>query len=124
MNFAEMTKLLKDHQTFPSLITKEELQALFRLINMKLCNRSDLQALDYDGYLAMIPQLAYFCFTRPPKDASYLPPVETLRALVAQFEQATRERGHSTILYEDPDVTSIGDQQLVKALNDKLREDP
>ena len=42
MNFAEMTKLLKDHGTFPSLINKDELATLFRLINSKLFNRSDL----------------------------------------------------------------------------------
>lgn len=54
-------------------------------------------------------QLAYFCFSRPPKDLSGLPPVETLRAMVSHWEQATRARGNSTVLYEDPDITSVGD---------------
>jgi len=58
INFAEMTKLLKDHGTFPSLINKDELATLFRLINSKLFNRSDLQAFDYNGYQAFIMQLA------------------------------------------------------------------
>ena len=42
MNVAEMTKLLKDHGAFPSLLNKEELQTLFRLINTKIANRNDL----------------------------------------------------------------------------------
>lgn len=69
-------------------------------------------------------QLAFFCFTRPPKDLSTLPPLETLRALVSHFEVATRSRGLNPVLYEDPDATGLGDKQLVKALNDKLASDP
>ena len=42
INTAEMTKLLKDHGVFPGLLNKEELQALFRLINTKVSNRNDL----------------------------------------------------------------------------------
>lgn len=121
---AEVTKMLKDHNTFPSLANKQELQHLFRLINTKLFSRSDLQALDYTGYQQFIIQLAFFCFTKPPKDLSHMPPVECIRALVNQFEQATRERGNSTVLYDDPDSSGMGDSQLIKALNDKLLEDP
>jgi len=69
-------------------------------------------------------QLAYFCFTRAPKDLSHLPPVETLRALVAHFEKAVRSKGLNTILYEDPDATGLGDRQLIKALNEKIAQDP
>lgn len=42
MNVAEMTKMLKDHNTFPNLINKDELQTLFRLINTKIFNKNDL----------------------------------------------------------------------------------
>lgn len=116
--------MLKDHGTFPMLINKAELQNLFRQINTKFFDRSDLQALDYNGYLKFMLQLAFFCFTRPPKDLSHLPPVETIRSLVNHFESATRARGNSTVLYEDPDAISVGDKDLVKALNEKLKFDP
>ena len=46
-----------------------------------------------------------------------MPPVETIRALVAHFEHATRSKGLSTVLYDDPDSTSIGDKQIIKAFN-------
>ncbi len=53
-----------------------------------------------------------------------MPPVENLRALVSQMEQATRSRGNSTLLFEDPDASGMGDQQLIKALNERLADDP
>jgi hypothetical protein len=40
------------------------------------------------------------------------------------FEDAMRARGNSTLLYEDPDATDIVDRDLMKALNEKLMEDP
>jgi hypothetical protein len=69
-------------------------------------------------------QLAYFCFTREPKNLSHLPIVETVKALIKQFEDATRARGNSTVLYEDPDSTSASDAKLIKALNEKLLKEP
>lgn len=69
-------------------------------------------------------QIAYFCFTREPKDLSHLPMVETVKALIKHFEDATRARGYSTVLYEDPDATSVADTKLIKALNEKLAKDP
>jgi uncharacterized membrane protein YdfJ with MMPL/SSD domain len=69
-------------------------------------------------------QMSYFCFTREPRNLSHLPPVETVRALIKHFEDATRSRGNSTVLFEDPDATSVADSQLIKALNEKLRLDP
>jgi len=50
ISLGELTKLLKDHNTFPNLINKDELQTLFRLVNMKLFGRLDLQAMDYQAY--------------------------------------------------------------------------
>jgi hypothetical protein len=71
-------------------------------------------------------QLAYFCFTKEgaANDLSHMPPVETIRALIKHFEDATRARGNSTVLFEDPDASSATDAKLIKALNDKLRSDP
>jgi hypothetical protein len=50
--------------------------------------------------------------------------VETVKALIKHFEDATRARGQSTVLYEDPDATSVADGKLIKALNEKLAKDP
>ena len=65
-------------------------------------------------------QLGLFIFTRPPKDLSHLPPGEQVRAMIMLFEKATRARGNSTVLYEDPDATDLKDRALIKALNEKI----
>jgi hypothetical protein len=44
--------------------------------------------------------------------------------MINHFESATRARGNSTVLYEDPDAVSSKDKDLVKALNIKLMTDP
>jgi len=54
-------------------------------------------------------QLGFFCFSKAPKDLSHLPPVEHIKALVNLFEKSTRARGNSTVLYEDPDASGMGD---------------
>ena len=43
--------------------------------------------------------------------------------MVDRFEQATRDRGMSTLLYEDPDAHDDKDHDLVLALNLKLQTD-
>ena len=64
------------------------------------------------------------CFSRPPIDKSSFPSVESLRALITQFEGATRVRGRSTALYEDPDQSGFADKELIAALDKKLQDDP
>lgn len=34
INLAELTKMLKDHNTYPTLLTRDELASMIRLINM------------------------------------------------------------------------------------------
>ena len=53
INQAEITKLLRDHDTYPKLVSKDEVQSLMRLINMQsnAANASDIAMLDYSQYL-------------------------------------------------------------------------
>ena len=124
INVAEITKMLKDHNSLPQHITKEALANLVRLVNTKIVKRSDLTALDFAGFQHLVLQLAYYMYTRPPKDLSHLPIVETVKQMIVDWREATRNRGQSTILYEDPDATGAGDMELCLELNKKLNEDP
>lgn len=65
-------------------------------------------------------------FSGPPRDLSSYPYVESLKAMINTFEQATRERGHSTLLFDNSDVSQLSkkDQETLKQLNEKLAEDP
>ena len=124
INMAEITRMLKDHNTYPSQITKEEIATLIRMINVKLYNKFDTSALDYEGFVAFMTQLAYHLYSKPPLDLSHMPPVETMKAMVEHFKKATKQRGQSVVLFEDPDIVGIGDQELIKELNRRLLEDP
>lgn len=126
INLPEVTKMLKDHGVYPQLINKDELAQLTRLINMntETPNSHDLTMLDFTQFLQFIPQLALFCFSRPPVDKSAYPPIASLQALVDTFEQATRDRGKSTAIYEDPDTSNFADRELIHALEEKCLEDP
>ena len=42
ISLAEVTKLLKEHNFFPNMINKDELQTLFKLVNAKLFNNKDI----------------------------------------------------------------------------------
>lgn len=57
ISLAEITKMLRDHNTFPQLLTKDELSQLIRLINMTSNseNSSHLTMLDYEQFLTFIP---------------------------------------------------------------------
>jgi len=49
--------MLKEHNTYPSLISKEEIATLIRLLNMKTKkeNSHDIAFLDYQQFLQFIP---------------------------------------------------------------------
>lgn len=51
INLAEVTKMLREHNTYPTLLSKEEIATLVRLINLNSAEQfktsSDLQMLEY-----------------------------------------------------------------------------
>lgn len=124
INLAELLKLLKDHDFDKRYITKEELAAIIRLVNFKKIKKSDLTAMNYPGFLEWIIQTALYIFTKPPEDKSHFPPVECLHSFLRKLEKGQKDKGASTILFEDPDATTVGDATLLNALNKKIKEDP
>jgi hypothetical protein len=79
INYPEITKLLRDHGMLPQFIIKEEVLVLLRLINtVKFGLKAETNALDYNGYLLLFPQIAFLSFSRPPRDLSFMPLVESL----------------------------------------------
>ena len=123
LNTAEVFKLLKDHGFYPTLITKEEVSQIIRLVNMrggKDVASSELQALTYNGFRVFLVQIAIHAFSRPPKDLSSQPLLKSLEALISVFEESTKKRGLSTLLYDDVEGTaglSQKDKELIKQLN-------
>ena len=124
MNMAELTKFLKDHGFTNKHLTREELAALIRLINLKKIKRFDLTALTYQGFLEFIIQASYFIYSRDPYFMNSHPLVELIRAFFSQMEKTAKENKESMLLFEDPDLTVMADPELLKALNKKLAENP
>ena len=68
--------------------------------------RVDLLSMTYEIFTIFVVQLAVHCFSRAPQDLSCQPMVRSLQALVNTFEEGTRKRKLSTLLYEDIDAAS------------------
>jgi hypothetical protein len=68
--------------------------------------------------------VAVFIYSNPPRDLSNLPFVESVKTLLCYFEVATKARGASTILYEDPDISNKVDMELLKELNLRVQQNP
>ena len=71
--------------------------------------------------MSLITQLAYFIYN---KHFPFLTPSDFILKLINHFEKATRSRGQSTLLYEDPDATTIGDRDVLKELNRRIKHNP
>ena len=93
-------------------------------MSTKSPNSVQLTMMDFSQFLLFIPQLSFLMFSRPPIDKSAYPIVAMLQELIKQFEQATRERGKNTAIYEDPDTSNFTDKELIGALEEKCNDDP
>ena len=88
---------------------------------MKNFKRQDLSALNFNHFMDMIPQLAYLaCY----KNLHHLSLPDMILKLLQHNEKVTKAKGQSTILYEDPDISTIGDQDILRELNRRIKENP
>lgn len=125
VNLAELRKLLDDHgYDKKTWLSKDELRELVKLVNLKVMNRYDAEAMNFDGFKEWVLQFAIYVYSKPPHDYSAFPPLKSLELMLDKMKVETEKRKQPTILYEDPDATGIKDPDLVIALNNKLSEDP
>jgi hypothetical protein len=71
--------------------------------------------------MELIPQLAYLSCQ---KNLSHLSMPDMIMQLLSHFEKATKAKNQSTILYEDPDTTTIGDMEMLKEMNRRVKDNP
>lgn len=122
---AEFRKMLNDHKVSTNLIGREELNTLFRLINLK-DQKADLQTLSYDGFVECFLQLAIFIHNKPPRSLACVPLVDSIKTLLSRFETATASRGESTVLYTDPEAAALltEDKEILRELNAMVEKSP
>lgn len=69
----------------------------------------------------LIPQLSYLACS---KNLSHLSLPDMIMQLLFHFEKVTKAKNQSTILYEDPDTTTIGDMEMLKEMNRRVKDNP
>lgn len=116
---AELIKMLREHHVTNRIISKTKVTDVIRKIHPD----SSPLALTYGLYVDFMIQLAYIIYTNSPFNMIYLSPADSLVKLIKFFEEAARSKGQSTLLYEDPDLTSRGDKML-KELNRRIKVNP
>eukprot|EP00831_Metopus_contortus_P009565 TRINITY_DN13687_c0_g1_i4.p1 TRINITY_DN13687_c0_g1~~TRINITY_DN13687_c0_g1_i4.p1 ORF type:complete len:659 (+),score=110.04 TRINITY_DN13687_c0_g1_i4:251-2227(+) len=125
ISMGEYRRMLNDHKIDQQMITKSELQYIFKMINNKNKN-PDLQTIEFEGFIECFLQIAIILHSKPPISLSCIPLVESLRQLLKKFEAATAARGESTVLYTDPEAASllVEDQRLLRELNAMVEKSP
>lgn len=117
--------MLKDHDLMYSHISREELITLVRLINLAVPEkRADLTSLPWESFTEFMLQLSVICFTRAPLDLSGMPPLAQLRALIDHLSKVAKQKHFSTFLYEDPEASALGDQEILRELNRQIEINP
>jgi len=129
LNNVEVLKMLRDHEMYPTYISKDEISQIVRTCNQKICPQvpTGQNTVNYDAFKSLILQVAHNGFSRAPKNMSFDPLVAKLEAMLAIFTQAMKKKNLSTILYEDPDIVgpiSDKDMELLKQLNEKIKTEP
>ena len=101
---AEIMKLLRDHYVTNRIISKTKVTEIVRQI------QSNTLPLEYSNFVEFIVQLGYVIYTTPPNNMIHLNPAETLLKLVSFFEESTKSKGQSTLIYEDFETTSASEK--------------
>ena len=120
ISVAEIMKMLRDHYVTNRIITKAKISEIVRQVHS---NASPLP-LEYRYFVEFFIQLGYVIYTSPPNNMIHLTPADTLMKLITFFEESARSRGQSTLLYEDPDASSLGDKKILEELNKRIIINP
>jgi hypothetical protein len=80
--------------------------------------------LEFPAFNQFLISFALIGYSRPPHDMRGRPAVESIHKLIETFKKATKKKGFSTLLYEDPDAADPKDHDLIQLLNVKLLTDP
>ena len=125
ITLGEFKKMLNDHKVGTNIISKEEVAALFRLINSK-SQRADVQSLTFEGFVECFLQTALCIHNKPPNCFSCVPLVQSIKNLINQFETASSMRGENILLFTDPEASTLTtkDQDMLQQLNAMIEKSP
>jgi len=114
---AELWKMLTDYH-MTQYLTKEELQMLIRAVNLDILGKVESRDLNMTGFGHLLVQFAIFAFSRNPKNMAHLPVYNLIEELFRCLRAGAAKLGVTTIMYDDPDGTEMGDKELNIYLNE------
>ncbi len=118
MGLGELRKLLRDHAVTDRMISREEIAALLRLINLS-AHRNDMISLTRKGFADFFVQMSIRAF------ANDSPLVNAVEQMVEHFRTAEESsRGKASVLYRNPDATALGDPDVLTELNRAVAKNP
>ena len=89
VNQLSIMKMIKEH-TLNSMVTKEEITQLFKLVNNSLLAKDELQPLNFDSFVKFLVQLAIHIFNKSPLDLENILYVECIRKLIFVMDLAIK----------------------------------
>jgi len=104
-------------------IVVKKYSKLFRYLFSKYEN-ANTHSVSYALFIKYIIQLSYIIYTNPPHNLIDISHAETLLKLISFLKEGARSRGQPTLLYEDPDITSLGDKKMIAELNRRITINP
>mmetsp|Transcript_33174 Transcript_33174/g.30105 ORF Transcript_33174/g.30105 Transcript_33174/m.30105 type:complete len:183 (+) Transcript_33174:2419-2967(+) len=116
INTAELWKLLQDYEV-SKFVNRDEFKVLIKNVNTQLMERYEMTNLTFHGFEHFLIQFSIFAFGRPPKNLGHLPIFVSVEELFRIFRDVTHKKRKSTVLYDDPDATEMGDKELNKYMN-------
>ena len=126
MTAAEVWRMLRDFN-YTDYLSQSKTESLIRLINVQIFREKDekLKSLDYEGFQIFLLNLAYLVYSKdPPEDLRHLPPNFALERILKHFREEEKNKGGSTILFDDPEATIVADSEVLKEFNRQLEQDP
>jgi hypothetical protein len=112
VTIAELMKMLRDHHVTNRIVSKSNVSEIVRRVQPN----NTLLPLSYLLFVEFFIQLAFVIYSYPSADA--------LLKLIKFFEDSARSRGQTTLLYEDPDATTLVDRKVLDELNRRIKVNP
>lgn len=115
----ELIKMYRDHNA--NSLNNSGFATLLRLVNAKF-NRNDLSTLTFEGFCEYFMQSAIYVHSKGSA-LSHSPLVESVKALLKQFEAAAVKCGENLQWYRDPEMVGVEDKELASELGKKVQVD-
>lgn len=105
-----------------SFITKDEIVALMRQVNGKILRKGEMDALNFEGFVKYINQLAIYIFTKAPMSQVNYNYVDCLEKFFSMVFITAKEKGEHRLMLDDKDAYP-NTEELAK-LNIDIQDNP